>query len=412
MKSASIALDVIGCKLNQAESESLSRDLIKAGYRTVSPDKKADVYILNTCTVTHVADRKARHLLRMAHRRNPDALIIATGCYAVRAAGELEDIEGVGLVTIEKRNQRIIDMIANAGYIPDGTEEPGRRLRTRAMLKIQQGCSKRCSYCIVPHARGKEVSIPAAKVLDDVKALIKDGYKEVVLTGTHIGSRDDIEDLVQRILYETDIDRLRLSSLEPADITLSLIKLWRNKRLCRHIHLPLQSGSDAVLKRMGREYSTSDYTKAVDLIRQSVPDCSVTTDMIVGFPQESDSEFEESYHFCKSMCFANLHVFTYSPRPGTPAAALPDLSPQTKKARSTKMLQLAKELSNHFRGRYIGQTMLVLWEEKTGRYYEGFTDNYIRAFTESRCNLANTILPVELTANYRNGLMGRLAGID
>jgi threonylcarbamoyladenosine tRNA methylthiotransferase MtaB len=412
MKSASIALDTIGCKLNQAESEALARELHMAGYKVVPAGQKADVYILNTCTVTHIADRKARHLLRMAHRRNPDALIIAVGCYAKRASSELKDIDGVKLVVEDKQNQNLIDLIAKAGYLPDNANLPNYQFRTRAMLKIQQGCSQNCSYCIVPQTRGKEISVPTAQVLNDVESLINSGFKEIVLTGTHIGAHDNLQNLIEQILDNTAIERLRLSSLQPSDITPSLLALWHDERLCRHIHLPLQSGSDMILKQMGRRYSTDDFENAVNLLRKTIPEIAITTDIIVGFPDETDEQFEQSYDFCRRMEFANMHVFTYSPRPNTPASAMKDLSPQIKKERSNRMLKLAKELSHKFNHRFIGQTMLVLWEVKNGKYTEGLTDNYIRVFTESNENLSNQILPAKLASIYKNGLMGELAGID
>ena len=259
MKAATIALDTIGCKLNQAESDALARELHNAGYRVVPPDQEADIYILNTCTVTHIADRKARHLLRMAHRRNPNSLVIATGCYAKRASNELKIIEGVGIVIEDKGNKNFVDLILDAGYLPDTKSEPINPFRTRAMLKVQQGCSQNCAYCIVPQTRGQEVSISESQVLNEVDALVSSGFKEIVLTGTHIGSHDDLKKLVRQILKKTQIKRLRLSSLQPTDITPSLLNLWQDERLCRHIHLPLQSGSDTVLARMGRGYSTFDF---------------------------------------------------------------------------------------------------------------------------------------------------------
>jgi len=412
MNTASIALDTIGCKLNQAESDALTREFLNAGYHMVSPDKKTDVYILNTCTVTHVADRKARHLLRLARRRNPNALVIAIGCYTKRAYQEIKNIDGVNLVVDDHQNQNLVGLIAEAGYRPKSTAEPNRPFRTRAMLKMQQGCNRHCSYCIVPQTRGKELSIPATKVLNEVGHLIEDGFKEIVLTGTHIGAHDDLVSLVEQILEKTQIERIRLSSLQPADITPSLLKLWQDERLCRHMHLPLQSGSDTVLSRMGRWYSTADFENAVNLARKSIPEISITTDIIVGFPGENEAEFEQSCDFCRRIGFANLHVFTYSPRPNTLAASMKDLSSQTKKERSTKMLKLAKKLSHGFNNRFIGQTMLVLWESKTGSHAEGLTDNYIRVFTKNSGNLSNRLLPTKLVSSYKNGLMGELSDID
>jgi len=412
MNTASIALDTIGCKLNQAESDALARDLHKAGYHIVATEGKTDVYILNTCTVTHVADRKARHLLRLARRRNPGALIMAIGCYAKRAHEEIKNIEGVNLVIDDYQKQNLVDLITKSGYPPKNIVDPRSHFRTRAMLKIQQGCNKHCSYCIVPQTRGKELSVPAVKILGEVEKLIEDGFKEIVLTGTHMGSHDNLVDLVEQILNKTRIERLRLSSLQPTDIAPSLLQLWQDERLCRHIHLPLQSGSDSVLRRMERWYSASDYENAVNLTRKAIPEISITTDIIVGFPDESDAEFEQSYDFCTRMAFANLHVFTYSPRPNTSAALMKDLSAQTKKERSTRMLKLAKNLSQDFQNRFIGQTMLVLWESKTGDYTEGLTDNYIRVFTKNSKNLSNQLLPTKLVSSYKNGLWGELVDIN
>jgi threonylcarbamoyladenosine tRNA methylthiotransferase MtaB len=409
MNAVSIAVDTIGCKLNQAESDALARDLIVAGYRVIPSDQKADIYILNTCTVTHIADRKARHLLRMAHRRNPEALIIATGCYAKRASKELKGIDGMGIVIEDKQNQNLIELVAKAGYLPHDKYESSYSFRTRAMIKIQQGCNRKCAYCIVPQTRGPELSIPTVQILNEVKHLTDNGFKEIVLTGTHIGSHGDLEKLVQQILENSQIKRLRLSSLQPADITPSLLRLWQDERLCRHIHLPLQSGSDSVLARMGRWYSTSDFKNAVHLARKGIPEISITTDVIVGFPGESDTEFEQSYDFCRRTEFANLHVFTYSPRPNTITSTMKDLSPQIKKGRSIKMLKLAEKLSQDYKNRFIGQTMLVLWESKTGRFMEGLTDNYIRVFAPASKNLSNELLPAKLVSNYKSGLMGELA---
>jgi len=412
MKAASISLDTIGCKLNQADSDALARDLIEAGYRVVPAGQKADVYILNTCTVTHIADRKARHLLRMAHRRNPGSLIIATGCYAKRASDELKNIDGVGLVVEDKQEQSPIELMAEAGYLPNNECEPNYPFRTRAMLKIQQGCSRECAYCIVPQTRGAEQSVPAEQVLDEVQSLIGSGFKEIVLTGTHIGSHNDLVSLVEQILKTTQIKRLRLSSLQPTDVTPSLLKLWGDQRLCRHIHLPLQSGCDSVLNRMGRWYTTSEFENAVDLARKAIPEISITTDIIVGFPYESGTEFTQSYDFCKRMEFTNLHVFTYSPRPNTVAAKMDGIGSQTKKERSVKMLQLAEELSHNYNNRFIGQTMLVLWESKNGRFMEGLTDNYIRVFASTSKNLTNELLSTKLVSIYKNGLIGEWVAID
>ncbi|MFC1978474.1 tRNA (N(6)-L-threonylcarbamoyladenosine(37)-C(2))-methylthiotransferase MtaB [Chloroflexota bacterium] len=409
MKAASIAVDTIGCKLNQAESDALARDLITAGFRVIPSEQEADVYVLNTCTVTHIADRKARHLLRMAHRRNPDTFIIAIGCYAKRASSDLKSIEGVGLVIEDKQNQNLIELIVEAGYKPNLEGETDYTFRTRAMLKIQHGCNRKCAYCIVPQTRGQELSIPAAQVIEEANRLIEDGFKEIVLTGTHIGSHDDLAGLIEQILTETRIERLRLSSLQPTDITPSLLNLWQDERLCRHIHLPLQSGCDSILDRMGRWYSTSEFKNAVTVAREAIPEISITTDVIVGFPDETEAEFAQSYNFCRLIEFANLHVFTYSPRPNTIASTMKDLRPQIKKVRSNKMLDLAKELSQKFNSRYIGQTMLVLWEGENGKYTEGLTDNYIRVFTASKENLTNRILPAKLASHHKTGLMGGLS---
>jgi threonylcarbamoyladenosine tRNA methylthiotransferase MtaB len=397
-----IALDTVGCKLNQAETQLLSRQFARAGYRLVSPDDGADVYVLNTCTVTHVADGKCRRLLKSARRRNPGALVVAIGCYAQRARHELSKIKGVDLVLDNGQKLDLLPRLEESGrLVRPGAVSARDDFRTRAFIKVQDGCDNFCSYCIVPLVRGGEKSLPLKQVVDEVKNRIADGYKEVVLTGTEIGSYNDkgtgLVGLLRRILEETGVARLRLSSLQPQEITPELIGLWQGERLCRHFHLSLQSGSDAVLKRMKRRYTTADYKRAVDLIRKAVPGAAVTTDVIVGFPGETEAEFKESYDFARQMNFARIHVFSYSPRPGTRAAGMPrPVDDRLKRERSRKMLALGRACIRNFRKGFLGKTLMVLWEKETGGVWSGLTDNYIRAYTTSDRDLTNQLLPVKL----------------
>ncbi|UCB43053.1 MAG: tRNA (N(6)-L-threonylcarbamoyladenosine(37)-C(2))-methylthiotransferase MtaB [Dehalococcoidales bacterium] len=404
-----VVLETLGCKLNQAETELLARELIEAGYQLVSRIGEADIYILNTCTVTHIADSKSRHRLRQAHRRNPNALILATGCYAQRARQELACIGGVNLVVDNNEKGRLLRIIEGAWGrgrpIPlgKGTRKPRPLvLRTRTFIKIQDGCNTPCSYCIVPRVRGRETSLPTNEIITEVSRRVDDGYQEVVLTATKTGTYQhngiDLKGLLERILVETGVPRLRLSSLQPQEISSGLLGLWADDRLCPHFHLSLQSGSDPVLARMRRRYDTAEYEQAVSLIRESVPDAAITTDVIVGFPGETDEEFKESYRFCKQMEFARIHVFPFSPRSGTEAAQMPaQVDPKTKKQHSDSMLTLAEESARNFRERFSGRTMTVLWEQRTGEgIWSGVTGNYIRVFTKSEEDLSNQLMTTKL----------------
>lgn len=408
-----VAIETLGCKLNQAESEELAAELAAAGCRIVGSAEGADIYILNTCTVTHVADRKARHLLRMARRRNPDAVIVAIGCYAQRARRELTAIDGVNLILDNVQKMNLVERLQVEGCL-DGaalSDESFGGLRSRSFVRAQDGCNNFCAYCIVPLVRGREKSLPPDEVIAAIKDRVGRGYREVVLTGTEIGSYQhngvDITGLIEAILKRTGVERLRLSSLQPHHITPQLIGLWRNPRLCSHFHLSLQSGSDGVLARMKRRYSTQDYGRAASLIRTVVPDVAITTDVIVGFPGESDAEFEESYDFCRRTGFARIHVFSYSPRPGTEAAKMEgQVSAGVKKERSKKMLVLAEESARSFRQRFLGKTMPVLWEQRCGGVWSGLTANYIRVYKKSGEDLAGKITGVKLNELWRDGVWG------
>ena len=411
-----LALQTVGCKLNQAETDSLARKFLEAGYQVVAPDHAADIYLLNTCTVTHIADRKCRKLLRLAHRRNPSALIVVTGCYAERAPADLSSIEGVGLIMGNRDKERMVEIIedkANGHRARRKRSSPRTSpLRTRTLVKIQEGCSQPCSFCIVPRVRGPERSRPQEEVVAEVKARVAQGYKEVILTGTRIGRYrlgEGLRGLITSILKGSDVQRLRLSSLEPSDLTPDLLRLWQDSRLCPHIHLPLQSGSDSVLERMGRAYSTADYQRAVSLAREALPNLALTTDIMVAFPGECEREFNESYRFCKRMGFAALHIFPYSPRPGTRAARLPNaVEDGERKQRIHPMLDLANRSSRLFRERFLGQEMNVLWEGKKDGIWFGLTDNYLRVFLASQEQLANELLTTNLVALHDGGLWGEL----
>ncbi len=404
-----VALDTLGCKLNQAETELLARQVAEAGYRLVSLVDEADVYILNTCTVTHIADAKSRHLLRLAHRRNPDALVVVTGCYAQRVPQELAQIEGVSFVMGNDEKPHLLRLLQESGCLSSPTSMEGGSatnykpaFRTRAFIKVQDGCNSFCSYCIVPLVRGREKSLAVDQVVAEVSHRVADGYKEVVLTGTEISSYNyngiSLKGLLEHILAEADVTRLRLSSLQPQEISPQLIGLWRDKRLCPHFHLSLQSGSDGVLSRMKRRYCVSEYQGAVSLIRAQVPEAAITTDIIVGFPGETEEEFEESYNFCRRLGFARIHVFSYSPRRGTQASQLPhQISARVKKERSQQMLTLHKESAQNFRQQFLGKIMPVLWEQQsTDGVWSGLTDNYIRVYTRSDEDLTNKLLPLKV----------------
>jgi threonylcarbamoyladenosine tRNA methylthiotransferase MtaB len=398
-----VSIETLGCKLNQSESEVLALRLAAKGYRLVSPSKAADVYILNTCTVTHIADRKSRYLLRLARRRNPHATIIAIGCYADRDTGELDKLKCVDLIISNSEKESLPDLIKSKLRQTSHETCEANILRTRSMIKIQEGCDHFCTYCIVPYIRGHERSLPADEIVTEIKSRISMGFKEVVLTGTKIGTyQPRLETLIRRILDRTDVQRIRLSSLQPDDITDGLLDLWNNTRLCRHLHLPLQSGSNPVLKRMNRPYNITDYSSAIKRIRKSIPKVSITTDIIVGFPGETDDEFEESYRFCQHMSFANLHVFSYSKRPGTAAAAMTDqIGENIKKERSRKMLKLARDSAAYFNQQFCNETMPVLWETEISRgVWDGLTDNYIRVITHCSKSLKNELTDAKLGDTY------------
>ena len=412
-----VALETLGCKLNQAETESLAKQLLSGGYQLAESPEEADVYVLNTCTVTHIADRKARHLLRSARRSNSEALIIAIGCYAQQAPLELRQLGIVDLTLDNKEKNHLVEILegklGNTGN--KGNPNNGRRSRARSFVKIQEGCDDFCSFCIVPYTRGREHSIPQEDVLSEVRARSVSGYKEVTLTGTKIGAYRQngknsagLPSLIEAILKEKGLERLRLSSLQPQDLTPELVNLWTDRRLCPHLHIPLQSGCQTTLEMMRRGYSVDDYERAISFVREAIPNLAITTDIIVGFPGEGEKEFEESYSLCEKMGFANIHVFPYSSRLGTEAVHMPhQLDESIKKLRSQRMLALAKRSAQQFKERFLGQTMPVLWERKSEQgIWSGLTDNYLRVFTRSGEDLTNRLLPAKLAAKHAQGLLG------
>lgn len=412
-----VAVDTLGCKLNQSETEVLSEKFILAGYKIVSSSDDFDIYVLNTCTVTHIADRKARHLLRMAHRRKAEAILVAIGCYAEQALKELSEIEGVKLVIGNNEKMHLPQFLKDSGLIQINrgtgkhTESLNRVFRTRSFIRVQDGCNNFCAYCIVPFVRRKEESMPVERIISDIKDRVSHGYKEVVLTGTEIGSYSynglNLKGLIDIILTETDVSRLRISSLQPQEITPDLIALCKNPRLCSHFHLSLQSGSDTILKRMKRLYTTADYSNAVSMIRSAVQDAAITTDIIVGFPGESDAEFEESFDFCKNIAFARIHVFPFSRRRGTAANIMPNqITPQIKKQRSDKMLALAGESASIFHNKILGKNMPVLWEQSESGIWSGLTCNYVKVYAGSDEDLTNKITEVNLEHIYKDGVWG------
>lgn len=383
----------------------------------------ADLVVINTCAVTRTAARKSRQLVRQAARANPDAEIVVTGCYAELAPGEVAGLPGVAQVVGNAAKDSLGDPPADYEREPLLREPlpPGTLGRTRAFLKVQDGCDNRCTFCVTTLARGAGRSRPVDEVVREAAMLAAAGYREIVLTGVHLGSygRDlgpgvDLAALVRALLAGTDVPRLRLSSLEPWDIAPGFFELWSDPRLGAHLHLPLQSGCDATLRRMARRTTRREFAALLDQARRHIPDLAVTTDVIVGFPGETDAEFAESLAFVEEMGFARLHVFPYSSRAGTAAARMPGhVGKDAKKARAAQMGALSDSLWRDFRRRYVGQTHDVLWESARGAtpdglVWSGLTGNYLRVTTTAPRNLANTIAAARLVGLDGGELRGVL----
>jgi threonylcarbamoyladenosine tRNA methylthiotransferase MtaB len=410
-----VAIETLGCKLNQAESESLKRELLKSGCRIVTSQEPADIFILNSCTVTHVADRKGRQILRQARRLSPVARIVVIGCYDRKSTEQLSGIEGIDLLVGNDGKTELIKVLGQKGWIPVSSVkvDAGFQNRTRAFIKAQDGCNNHCSYCIVPTVRGREKSLPPQSVVDEIRQRVAEGYQEAILTGTEIGrysfSETDIVGLLRKILTETPIRRLRLSSLQPHEITPALLELWQNPRLCRHFHLSLQSGSDSVLKRMKRQYTAQQYAEKVNYLRMVIPEVSITSDVIVGFPGETESEFQESYEFIGGMKFSRTHVFSYSAREGTDAARMSGQVPaEVKKLRSNRMIELARDSLEKYQNHFLGSTQEVLFEQLSVGCCSGYTDTYIRVYIKNGKDLSNCIVKVNLLRAIEEGIEGAL----
>ncbi len=330
LSATTVAIATLGCRLNQAEAESWVWSLAEAGYRVVGFGPGADAYVVHTCTVTHIADRKSRQRLLQANRYGPGR-VVAAGCFAQRCP---EETLRAGASLLVRAPEAVVAAVQGLLPNPEATGHKPAPASSLAQVKVQEGCSLGCTYCAIPHVRGRPRSRPMADVVSDVAHRTARGYCEVVLTGTLLGmygkdlsTPSSLEGLVRALLTSTPAPRLRLSSLQPWDLTPALLHLWSSGRLSGRFHLPLQSGSSGVLSRMGRCYSPQEYRRAVDRVREAVPGATITTDLLVGFPGETDAEFEESLSLCRDIGFARIHVFPYSPRPGTLAAGMPGFLP-------------------------------------------------------------------------------------
>ena len=444
LKTMRVFLDQLGCRLNFSENSSLAGRLSAAGHRIVGRPEDAHVIVLNTCAVTAQAARKSRQASRHLHKRNPNARIAITGCYATLAPQESAQLPGVELVADNQSKEMLhtllepwsaqfsdpedLDRIQPHGtpFSPAPAADEGGR--TRAFVKVQDGCQNRCTFCIVTALRGDSRSRPTADVVREVQELVENGYREAVLTGVHLGAygRDlpgsahtDLKELTAAILTDTDIPRLRLSSLEPWELADGFFDLWQRwpGRLCPHLHLPLQAGTDAQLRRMARRCTVASFRKLVADARAAIPDLIVTSDLIVGFPGETDADFEEGLCFVEEMRFAHAHIFPFSARAGTAAAGFDGQVPKARKQeRSRRMHQVAARTGQLERIRNVGTTRPVLWEgggqqlsdQADKVLLNGLTDNYLRVMAQAPAglDLGNKITPVRLDELHGETLYG------
>lgn len=427
-----VASHALGCKVNQYESEAIAELFAQKGYEIVDIDEWADIYIINTCTVTNFGDKKSRQLIRKVKRQNPEAVVAAIGCYAQTAPDEIKNIEGVNLIIGTKGRKDIVDLVES--YVPEigvvstvgqiAKEREFEHLtiskladRTRAYLKIQDGCSQFCSYCIIPYARGPIRSRDPEDIMDEVKVLAENGFKEIILTGIHVASYGkDLKgvtllDVIKRVQEQEGIERIRFSSVEPNIVTEEFAsELSKLDKVCDHFHLSLQSGCDRTLKRMNRKYDAAGYERAVEILRKYFPNVAITTDIIAGFPDETDEDFEKSLEFAKKIGFAKIHAFPYSPKRGTPAAVMPNqILNAVKNERTSRLIEASDRMADEFIKSFEGRVMPVLYErEIEHNIYEGYTTNYIRVLSESSENIKNKILDTEIVSSEDEKAIGRI----
>lgn len=419
-----IAFLTLGCKVNQYETNGMIQEFKNKNYTIVEFEDFADIYVINTCTVTNMSDRKSRQVLRQAKKKNPDAIVVACGCYVQVAKEELENIPEIDLILgtnekvkivdyieefidAKKENQKyeisIDDVMHNKNYGDFGSVTYTEK--TRAVIKVQDGCDRFCSYCIIPYARGRVRSRNPENVLKEINEIAKNGIKEVVITGIHVASYGkDFEnnyrliDLLEEINQINGIERIRLGSIEPLLITEEFVnRLQKLEKICHHFHLSLQSGCTETLKRMNRRYTQEEFNTIVERLRKTYSDVVLTTDIIVGFPDESEEEFEITYNFLNKIKFFKMHIFKYSPRKGTKAEMMKNqISGDVKEIRSKKLLELSDRNENEYLDSYIGKKVKVLFEECDGEFYKGHTANYIMVKVKTNLNLENKLIDVTI----------------
>lgn len=418
-----VFLDSVGCRLNQSEIEQYARQFRRAGHDLVAGPHEADLMVLNTCAVTAAAAADSRKKVRQARRAGVGEIVV-TGCWSDLETEQAANMRGVRQVVPNRRKDALVaDVlgIATEDFDLEPVERlplPGARRKTRAYIKVQDGCDNRCTFCVTTIARGPGRSRPVPAIRADIRAALAGGAKEVVLTGVHLGSwgqdvapRRHLRNLVEELLQMQDIPRLRLSSLEPWDLDANFFDLWQDARLCRHLHLPLQSGSRTTLRRMARNTTPDKFAGLVEAARTRIPGLAVTTDLIAGFPGESEAEFKESLNFVGEMAFADAHVFTYSEREGTAAASMPDpVQHAQRKARAAELRAVVAESAASFRRAFVGESLNVLWEgeESLGTAWKlkGLTDNYLHVEAAAAEPRWNEIDRVQLTGLAPGGLRG------
>ena len=424
------AFYTLGCKTNQYETQAMERLLTEMGHEIGHFEEECQVYVVNTCSVTAVADKKNRAIIRRCRKNHPDAILAVCGCYSQHDADAVRKL-GVDVIGGSAKRKEFVDMLLQAAQEKETLESVDAALkrrefeilpagglseRTRAMLKVQDGCVNFCSYCIIPYTRGPIRSAPLELAVQQAKELEEKGYKEIVITGIEIAGwgadlpgKPHLTQLLSAICQAVPMVRIRLGSLEPRVITEEFcVQMAKFSNLCPQFHLSMQSGCDTVLERMRRKYDTRRYLESVTLLNRYFPGCAITTDMIVAFPGETEEEFAQSLAFIQTCGFADMHIFPYSRRPGTPADKMPGQhNNDTKEARSRAAIAVAETMNQKFREGLIGSTQEVLFEEQDGDYFTGHAPNYVKVYAPGR-DLHNQVMQVRITGLYRDGLLGEI----